>query len=97
MGPPFYVVSNEGGSARESVAEYRDDLVLAAKSAVGETPSSGVVIESHPRCEIFSTFCYVHGGCCTVAAIFGHRSAKAPYRFPMARFRIAGDTNVADG
>ena len=84
MEPPFYVVSDEGGSARENVAEFREDLVLAAKRASEDTSFSGVVIESHPRGEIFSLLCCIYDGSITVSAILGHRSAKVPYRFPMA-------------
>jgi len=84
MAPPFYVVSDEGGGARESVAEYRDDLAFAAKRAAGDTSSSGLVIESHPRGDIYSLFCCMYDGDTTISAVLGHRSAKAPYRFPMA-------------
>ncbi|MCH8203942.1 MAG: hypothetical protein IID09_02205 [Candidatus Hydrogenedentes bacterium] len=84
MEPPFYVVSDEGGSARESVAEFREDLALAAKRASGDNSSSGLVIESHPRGDIFSLFCCMYDGDTTISAILGHRSAEAPYRFPMA-------------
>ncbi len=82
MEPPFYVVPAEGGSARESVTEFPDDLVLASKRAARDAPSSEVVIESHARSARYSLIGSVYEADFLITAIIGQHSAKRPFRFP---------------
>lgn len=86
MEPPLYVVPAEGGSARESVAEFRDDLVLASIGAARDAPSSEVLIESHARSARYSLICSVHEAGFVITAIIGQQSAKRPFRFPVGLY-----------